>query len=76
MKTEYVPCIRQQGFPGGSVVKNLPTIQEMQARSLGREGWKKNGNPFEYSCLENPIDRGDWQVTACGVAKSWTKLSD
>ena len=41
-------------------------------RSLG-EG---NGNPLQYSCLENPIDRGAWQATVHGVAKSWTRLSD
>ena len=35
-----------------------------------------NGNPLQYSCLENPMDRGAWQVTVLGVAKSWTRLSD
>ena len=33
-----------------------------------REGY---GNPLQYSCLENPIDRGAWQATVCSVAKSW-----
>ena len=33
-----------------------------------------NGNPLQYSCLENPMDRGAWQNTACGVAKSQTQL--
>ena len=42
------------------------------ARSL--EG--RHGNPPQYSCLENPMDRGAWQVTVQGVAKSWTRLSD
>ena len=32
--------------------------------------------PFQYSCLENPMDRGAWQATVHGVAKSWTQLSD
>ena len=41
-------------------------------RSLG-EG---NGNPFQYSCLGNPMDREAWRVTVHGVAKSWTRLSD
>ena len=41
-------------------------------RSLG-EG---NGKPLQYSCLENPVDRGDWQVTVHGVAESRTRLSD
>ena len=35
-----------------------------------------NGNPFQYSCLENPMDRGAWQAEVHGVAKSWTWLSD
>ena len=33
-----------------------------------------NGNSFQYSCLENPMDRGTWQDTVCGVSKSWTRL--
>ena len=35
-----------------------------------------NGNPLQYSCLENPIDRGAWWGTLHGVEKSWTWLSD
>ena len=34
--------------------------------------WMRNGNPLQYSCLENPMDRGAWQATAHRVAKSWT----
>ena len=34
------------------------------------------GNPLQYSCLENPMDRGAWRATAHGVAKHWTRLSD
>ena len=34
-----------------------------------------NGNPFHYSCLENPLDRGAWWATVHGVTKSWTRLS-
>ena len=34
------------------------------------------GNPFQYSCLENPMDRGAWRATVHGVAKSWTRLSN
>ena len=34
-----------------------------------------NGYPLQYSCLENPIDRGTWWATVHGVAKSWTRLS-
>ena len=39
---------------------------------LGRSSGEGNGNPLQYSCLENPMDRGAWRVTAHGVAKSWT----
>ena len=35
-----------------------------------------NGNPLQYSCLENPMDRGAWTATVHGAAKSWTQLSD
>ena len=34
------------------------------------------GNPLQYHCWENPTDRGAWQATAHGVAKSWKRLSD
>ena len=36
----------------------------------------RNGNPLQYSCLENPMDGGAWQATVHGVLKSWTLLSD
>ena len=44
-------------------------------------GWERlsgegNSNPLQYSYLENPMDRGDWQATVQGVAKSRTRLSD
>ena len=35
-----------------------------------------NGNPLQYSCLENPMDGGAWWATVHGVAESWTRLSD
>ena len=41
---------------------------------LGRFSGKGNGNPLQYSGLENPMDRGAWQATVLGVAKSWTQL--
>ena len=42
---------------------------------LGRSPERENGNPLQYSCLENPTDRGTWQATVCGVAESETQLS-
>ena len=42
----------------------------------GRSSREGNGNPLQYYCLENPMDRGALQATVPGVAKSWTQLSD
>ena len=56
------------------MVKNPPSMQETQIRSLGREVpleiGKGNGYPLQYSCLENPMDRRAWQVTVHKVAES------
>ena len=59
------------GFPGGSVVKNHLPMQETQVRSLGWEDplEKGIGNPLQYSCLGNPIDRGAWWTTVHGAAR-------
>ena len=43
---------------------------------LFRSSEEGNGNPLQYSCLENPINRETWRVTVYGVTKSWTRLSD
>ena len=59
------------------VVKNLPA-NAGAARGvdsipgLGRSPGGGYGNPLQYSCLENPMDRGAWWATVHGVAKSWT----
>ena len=42
----------------------------------GRSPGEGNGKPLQYSCLENPMDRGAWWATVHGVAKSWTRLSN
>ena len=44
--------------------------------SLGAEGGEGNGTPLQYSCLENPMDRGAWWAAVHGVDKSWTQLGD
>ena len=56
------------------LVKNLPTMREMQVRSLGGEKSPEegHGNPLQYSCLENFMVRGFWRVTVHGVSKSQT----
>ena len=62
------------------MVKNLPA-NAGGARDMGsipgpgRSSEAGNGNPIQYSCLENSMDRGPWQATVYGVAKSWTQLS-
>ena len=50
---------------------------ETQVQSLGWEDppGEGSGNPLQYSCLENPMDRGVWRATVRGAAKSWTQLS-
>ena len=66
------------GFPGGSEVKasafNAGDLGSIPG--LGRSPGEGNGNPLQYSCLENPIDRGAWWAIVHRVAKSWTRLSD
>ena len=59
------------GFPGDSVVKNLPSragdVRLMPG--LGRSPGEGNDNPLQYSCLENPMNRGVWQATVHRDAK-------
>ena len=45
-------------------------------RGLGRSSGEGNGTPLQYSCLENPMDRGAWRAEVHGVSKSWTWLTD
>ena len=62
-------------FPGGAVVNN-PSASAGDAREVGsilgsgRSPGEGNGNPLQYSCLENPLDRGAWQDRVHGVAKA------
>ena len=61
-------------FPDGSDGKASATMWETWVPSLpsGRSPGEGNGNPLQYSCLEDPMGGGPWQITAHGVAKSWT----
>ena len=66
-------------FPVGTVVKNLPTNEGDLGDSSSIPGSRRssgvgNGNPLQYSCLENPMDRGVWWATVLGVAQSRTGL--
>ena len=60
------------------MVRNPPAVRETWVRALGREDPLGEGmaTPLQYSCLENPMDRGAWRVTVHGVTKSRTRLSD
>ena len=62
------------GFPGASVVKYPPdNAGDMGLIPVsGRSAGEQNGNPLEYSCLGNSMDRGAWQATVHGVTESWT----
>ena len=77
-QTEIYFCISQwEGFPGGSEVKasasNTGDLGSIPGS--GRSPGEGNGNPLQYSCLENPMDGGAWWATVHGVAKSRTRLS-
>ena len=76
----YTACLGPliRGFPGGSEVKasacNAGDLGSIPGS--GRSPGEGNGNPLQYSCLENPMDRGAWWATVHRVAKSRTRLSD
>ena len=71
--------IRTRAFQVALVVENMPASVGV-ARDLGsipgsgRFLGERHGNPLQYSCLVNPMDRGAWQTTVHSVTKSWTRL--
>ena len=70
--------LKLRGFPGGSVVKNVPAMQETKEPGLGwipgsgRSPGGGHGNPLQYSRLENPMDRRAWWATVHRVVENWT----
>ena len=66
------------GFPGGLDGKESAHSIGDQGSipASGRSPGEGNGNSLQYSCLENPMDRGAWQATVHGVLKSRTRLND
>ena len=68
------------------VISNLPGLEGKASAcnagdpgsisELGRSPGEGNGNPLQYSCLENPMDGGAWEAAVHGVTKSRTRLSD
>jgi len=67
-----------QDFPGGSEGKatayNAGDLGSIAGS--GKSPGEGNGNPLQYSCLENSMDGGAWWATIHGVARSWTRLSN
>ena len=65
-------------FPGALVVKNPPANAGDMGLvpGLGGSPGGGNGNPLQYSCLGNLMDRGSWWAIVHGVQKSWTQLSN
>ena len=70
----------QLGFPGGTVVKNLPDTAGYAGDTgsipgLGISCGEGNDNPLQYSCLKNSMNRGAWQAAVRGVPKGWMRLN-
>ena len=64
--------LSSQGFPGAA---NAGDIRDAcSIPGLGRSPGEGHGNPLQFACLDNPMDRGAWQATAHRVAQSQTRL--
>ena len=69
----------REGFPGGTSGKE-PTCQSRRHKRYGFNPWVRrspgggHGSPLQYSCLENPMDKGAWRATVHRVTKNWTWL--
>ena len=77
--TQFISCPHNQSSQVAPVVKN-PPANSGDIKDVGwipgsrRSPGGGHGNPLQYSCLKNPMDRGAWQATVHRVAKSWTQL--
>ena len=73
----YVYILFFMGFPGGSAVKNPPANAGDlgSVPGLGRFPGEGNDNQLQYSCLENPMDRGTWWARVHGATKELDTLS-
>ena len=78
LKTLFKKKKKRLGFPGDPAVMNLAAnaAEASLIPGLGRPPGGGNGNPFQYSCLENPRDREAWRTIVREIAKSWTEFSD
>ena len=77
-KNQSLVKILMLGFPPGSEgIESACNVEDLSSiPGLERCPGKENGNPLQYSCLENPMDGGAWWATVHRVAKSQTGLSD
>ena len=78
--TLYITVSYRQGYPGGKVIKNSPVNAGGESEvglipGSGRSLGEGNGNPLQYSCLDNAMDKGAWWTVVHGSCKSWTWLS-
>ena len=78
-QTHFMKTALPMGFPSGSAVKNPSAMQEkletwIRSVVQGRFPGERHDNSLQYSCLENPMDRGAWQATVHRVTKSRTRL--
>ena len=77
LSTRVCACVCVLVFPRASVVRNLPANagDTSSIPGLGKSPGGRNSNPFQYSSLENSMDRGTWQSIIHGVTRDWTQLS-
>ena len=78
LPTNSTTPLHREGFPGGSDGKEPACNAEdlSSVPGLGRSPGEGNGNPLQYSCLENPRGRGTWWAAVHWVTKSRTGFSD
>ena len=74
--TKALPEAKDVGFPdGASQMASAGDSKDLGSiPGLGRSPGGGHGNPLQYSCLENPVDRGSWWATVHRATKSWTQL--
>ena len=75
---DTVNIMRVKGFPSHLVRKESACSEGDPGSTpgLGGSPGEGNGNPLQYSCLENPMDRGALWATVHGITKSWARLND
>ena len=72
-ETNYEPSMLSWWLSGKESARNAGDVGLIPGS--GRSPGEGNSNPLQYSCLENPMDRGAWRATVHGVTQSWTRLS-